>query len=117
MDYNGGTPLHGAVWKNHGEMVKALLAMGADPNAVDATAGWKPLYWAAYWGSPDTLAVLLKATNDDLKDVRFFVQDGENMHKARNPAQNFPEDYPACEKLVDKAASTRPSVGNWLKSL
>jgi RNA polymerase sigma factor (sigma-70 family) len=117
MDYSAGTPLNGAVWKNQAALVKGLLEMGADPDARDGNVGWKPLYWAAYWGSPDTLAILMKATDDDPTFVMHYATGGEAIHKGHAITGSSPEDYAACEKLLKQAASTRPSLGNWLKGL
>ena len=35
-DANGRTPLHVAIFRQHGEAARRLIALGADPNALDA---------------------------------------------------------------------------------
>jgi ankyrin repeat protein len=49
-DTDGSTPLHCATWKGHPEVVKALLAAGADVNSVNQNEHWgtTPLHAAAH---------------------------------------------------------------------
>lgn len=54
----GNTPLHSAASKNHLEIVKALLAAGAPVDPADEEVP-TPLWWAAEYGSVESLAVLL----------------------------------------------------------
>ncbi|GAA5157976.1 ankyrin repeat domain-containing protein [Pseudonocardia eucalypti] len=44
----GRTPLHEAAWRGDLEMVKTLLELGADPEALDAEHEATPLGWAEY---------------------------------------------------------------------
>jgi hypothetical protein len=42
------TPLHGAAWRGHADVVEALLAHGADVHAEDKSGcGGRSLFWAA----------------------------------------------------------------------
>lgn len=55
------TGLHYAAYKNHVEMVQALLTAGADVNATSQQLHITPLYIAARDGHTETVSVLLKA--------------------------------------------------------
>ncbi|KAJ1470056.1 ankyrin repeat-containing domain protein [Baffinella frigidus] len=46
VDKNGRTPLASAVRSGHAEVVRTLVASGADANRADS-AGWTPLAFAA----------------------------------------------------------------------
>ena len=52
------TPLHFAAHGGHAEIIDALLAAGADPNAADA-AGITPMYWSEKAGHVDATVSLL----------------------------------------------------------
>ncbi|HEU4999857.1 MAG TPA: ankyrin repeat domain-containing protein [Lapillicoccus sp.] len=54
----GRTALHRAAWIGDVEMVRALLAAGADPNRLDEEHGTSPLGWAEYGRQPGTEALL-----------------------------------------------------------
>ena len=51
------TPLHEATWKGHIEVVKVLLAGGADGNAKNNNS--TPLHLASYYGHTEVVKVLL----------------------------------------------------------
>ena len=71
-DSDGMTALHWAVVAHHPEAVKALLAAGADANAVDHF-GYTPLLYAATmdFGDAETMTILLKAGADPgIKDKK-----------------------------------------------
>jgi ankyrin repeat protein len=55
----GMTPLMAAATMGRTEIVRTLLAKGADPNAKD-NFGWTALIYAAWQGHTDTVAALLK---------------------------------------------------------
>ncbi|HEU4332468.1 MAG TPA: ankyrin repeat domain-containing protein [Lapillicoccus sp.] len=59
---DGRTALHHHAWIGDAEMVRALLAVGADPNLVDAEHGTTPLGWAEYGRQPETEAILRSVT-------------------------------------------------------
>ena len=42
------TPMHDAAWRNHVEMIKLLLQLGADPTIRDGAHNGTPLDWAEY---------------------------------------------------------------------
>jgi len=56
----GGTPLHGAVFREHVGVAGLLLAAGADPNIADDDEIY-PLHTAAGWGDLQVIDVLLGA--------------------------------------------------------
>ncbi len=71
-DSDGMTALHWAVLAHHPEVVKALLAAGANANAVDHF-GYTPLLYAATvdFGDAETVTMLLKAGADPgIKDKK-----------------------------------------------
>ena len=65
---DGMTPLHAAVENGNIEIIKLLLAKGAQINARNKVGG-TPLMWAAVYGNDDAVKELLKAGADkSLKD-------------------------------------------------
>jgi ankyrin repeat protein len=58
-DPAGSLPLHRAVGLNQLQIADALLAAGADVNAV-GRYGWTPLIEAAFWGRLDMVKLLLQ---------------------------------------------------------
>jgi ankyrin repeat protein len=58
-----GTPLHSAAAARHTEIVRDLLAAGADP-ALRQAGGWTPLHSAAHTGDVATVDLLLAAGAD-----------------------------------------------------
>jgi ankyrin repeat protein len=59
---DGRTALHQEAWIGDVEMVRALLAAGANPDLVDDEHGTTPLVWAEYGRQPETAAILRSAT-------------------------------------------------------
>ena len=57
-DSDGRTPLAWAAYKHAGDVVRALLALGADPLAADGEAA-TPLHWAALRGAAEPATLLL----------------------------------------------------------
>jgi hypothetical protein len=62
------TALHVGTYRNHIEVVKLLLARGADPNIRNDTDE-APLYWAAINGNQEMQDLLIKNGSTDLKGV------------------------------------------------
>ena len=61
--YEGGrSALHHHAWIGDVEMVRALLAAGADPNLLDDEHGTTALAWAEYGRQPETESVLRSET-------------------------------------------------------
>jgi ankyrin repeat protein len=60
---DGYSPLHGAAWQGHVEVVRALLDFGAPVNAQDGE-GYTPLHKAA-WRGHEQIARLLLAHKAD----------------------------------------------------
>lgn len=58
----GATGLHRAV--KHPEVVRRLLALGADPNARDEGDNALPLHWAAGYGHVDAVTALVEGGSD-----------------------------------------------------
>ncbi|XP_063857510.1 serine/threonine-protein phosphatase 6 regulatory ankyrin repeat subunit A-like isoform X2 [Scylla paramamosain] len=55
------TPLMEAAWKGHTQTVKALLNLGANPQATDSEE-WTALHHAAAWGQQQCVAALTPVT-------------------------------------------------------
>ena len=62
--YRGWTPLHSAAQGGHLEIVKSLLALGADPNARESGDNTYPLHWAAAAKHADVMRALVDAGGD-----------------------------------------------------
>ena len=58
LQYDAATPLHQAAEDGEVDVVKALLAMGADVNEVDPE-GQTPLFFAASWGNAEACKALI----------------------------------------------------------
>ncbi len=87
-DWEGNTPLMRAIRRGQdevgGEMLKALLKAGADPNFKDSSEyGWTPLIWAADLKEPEMVKTLLasgarvNATNSEGLTALHFAGDAE----------------------------------------
>jgi ankyrin repeat protein len=63
-DYGGWTGLHTAAQAGRVEVVRLLLARGADPNAREAGDNTYPLHWAAARKNVDIVRALLDAGGD-----------------------------------------------------
>jgi len=62
--FPGWTGLHEAAKRGHTEVVRLLLAHGADPNAREAGDNTYPLHWAAAHRDNETVRTLLDAGGD-----------------------------------------------------
>ena len=62
--HGGWTALHEAARQGHANVVRALLARGADPNAREGGDNTTPLHWAAARGDLETVRALLDAGAD-----------------------------------------------------
>lgn len=69
---SGWTALGCAAFAGHVEIVKALLASGANPNPADHESSGSPLYWAAAKGHQKTVETLLLAGADP-----HFIRNGQ----------------------------------------
>jgi len=77
------TPLHGACWFGHLEIIRALLYAGADPEAKNEI-GYTPLHWACMEGHVEAARILLlearanteTATEKGLTALRFACNRG-----------------------------------------
>jgi ankyrin repeat protein len=58
----GHSALHQQAWIGDVEMVRALLAAGANPDLVDDDHGTTPLVWAEYGRQPETAEILRSVT-------------------------------------------------------
>ncbi len=65
-DAEAATPLHWAAWKNQVGIAKALLAAGAEVNAISENSHWgtTPLHAAAHGNQRAVAEVLLNAGAD-----------------------------------------------------
>ena len=59
----GYSPLHGAAWNGHLDMVRLLLELGADPAAEDLTHHGTPADWAAH-NHQTEVAIFLASRTD-----------------------------------------------------
>jgi len=58
-DEHGQTPLFGAAMRNRAEVIRRLIAAGADPNATDSV-GNAPIHPATWTGSTEALQALIE---------------------------------------------------------
>ncbi|XP_069976493.1 myotrophin [Penaeus vannamei] len=81
--WRSSQPLHVAAGKGHREIVEALLAGGADPNAQDRK-GIGPLVMAAKEGHREVVEMLLAGGADPNARVGFgfFSKDSRALHVA-----------------------------------
>jgi ankyrin repeat protein len=63
-DEQGATPLHQAAWDGDLELVRQLLAAGADPTITDLRFGSTPLGWAEHAYQTETADLLRPRTPD-----------------------------------------------------
>jgi uncharacterized protein len=97
---DGHMPLHVAARDGHAEIVEALLAAGADVNAVEPVFGAVPLHKAVYNGHADITATLVAATGVDL-DFQGATNGYTPLHDA------LWHGYPDCAQiLLDAGART-----------
>ena len=69
-DKGGYTVLMLAASRGHGDLVRLLIARGADLDHQEPGAGWSALLWAAKDGRQDSVAILLsQGANPNLQDV------------------------------------------------
>ena len=59
---DGHSALHQQAWIGDVEMVRALLAAGANPDLVDDEHGTTPLAWAEHGRQPETADILRSVT-------------------------------------------------------
>jgi ankyrin repeat protein len=78
-DKYGLTPLHWATAREHTEVVKILLAAGADTEATN-NIGWTPLHYAASWGFTEVVEILLNAGAN--KEAKSSVTEFTPLHLA-----------------------------------
>jgi ankyrin repeat protein len=56
----GATPLHFAAHNGNVQLVRDLVALGADPNQREHQAGGTPLHWAALGGHTDAMHIMVQ---------------------------------------------------------
>lgn len=91
-DELGRTPLHEAVWAGRADMVRLLIARGADVSAPHADGGSTPLDYAAVRGeseiarlliaagaAPDSAALTLASARGDAAMVRQLIAAGAKV--------------------------------------
>lgn len=88
-ELDGQHMIHVAARAGNVNIVKMLLAYGADPNDSRTTNGWAPLMYAADKGNIDAMKVLLDAgakmhmkSNDDKKELKPYMRlKSEYLHQ------------------------------------
>lgn len=94
--YDAATPLHQAAEDGEVDVVKALLAMGADVNEVDPE-GQTPLFFAASWGNAEACKALI----DGGAEVEKKDESGDTpLHEAAR------SDHLACVEVLIEAGAT-----------
>ena len=58
------TPLHLAIMKGHTEIVRLLVASGADPSIRDSKHDADAIGWAEFFGRKDILQILSRTPGD-----------------------------------------------------
>lgn len=115
-DQLGATPLHNAVWAGRADLVKQLIAQGADVNARHTDGGSTPLDFAALRGEttiaallihagarPDIAAMHLAAARDNVEMVRLLLDAGADPN-ARDASGSAPLDEAAFHGVKEVAA-------------
>jgi ankyrin repeat protein len=99
-DHDGVTPLHRAAMGGRADAVRALIAGGANVNALDGMFSGTPLLWAAEGGSYSG-----DRQSDYLSVARQLIAAGSPREWV--PPENAPRAENALEKLADlvRAAS------------
>ena len=100
------TPLHLASKMGHGEVIRALLGNGQDPN-ITAISGMTPLHYAAASGSADAVDVLvgygaqINAKEDDGKQTPLMFAAALNRIRVVEMLTRHGADLEAYSKVVD----------------
>ena len=100
------TPLHLASKMGHGEVIRALLGNGQDPN-ITAISGMTPLHYAAASGSADAVDVLvgygaqINAKEDDGKQTPLMFAAALNRIRVVEVLTRHGADLEAYSKVVD----------------
>ena len=100
------TPLHLASKMGHGEVIRALLGNGQDPN-ITAISGMTPLHYAAASGSADAVDVLvgygaqINAKEDDGKQTPLMFAAALNRIRVVEMLTRHGADLEAYSRVVD----------------
>ena len=102
-DGSGMTPLHWAIECGHPDMVKLLIAKGADMHIVTAVSHQTPLHLAAALGHRDIVTLLIGYAGADISAKNARQQTPVHLALANN--------HPDIVELLDNVAKEQGHAG------
>ena len=100
--------LHNASYMGNLEIVRYLIAMGANINAVSGYNHFTPLHWASLFGKPNVVEFLINA--------RATIEPRDHKNKTPLDYANEEGHKQIVELLVDAGATPPPPVDEALKA-
>ena len=113
----GYSPLHGAAWNGHLDMVRLLLELGADPAAEDLTHHGTPADWAAH-NHQTEVAIFLATRTDPSRPARAPVPSRRSDPGPRAKRSRLPRPRPRVGQPLPGPQSivTRPAASGCCSS-